>query len=86
MIADILQNGALPLVGVLIGFILGRRERNQRQPVAYRCDCGHSLSRHRPGDGKKVRTDCMYGNCSCQQYIGTRPIEDEFLAPRQLDQ
>lgn len=82
MIADILQSGALPLVGVLIGFILGRREWNQRRPVLYPCDCGHSLSKHR----KNKDTKCMHDNCSCQQYLGSRPVPDDYLAPKQLDQ
>lgn len=65
------------VVGTLAGFVIGRRERNLRAPVAYRCDCGHSLSKHRPGDGRKTETKCRHGNCMCQQYVGPRPIEWE---------
>jgi hypothetical protein len=62
---------AMTLGGVLVGFIFGRRERNQRRPVAYRCDCGHSMSMHHPGDNKKGKTTCM--KCDCRQYIGPEP-------------
>lgn len=75
-------DAVLPLAGVLVGFILGRRERNHRRPVMYACDCGHSLSMHHAGDGKKVSTSCT--ECGCRQYIGSRPIEID-LAPRQIN-
>lgn len=76
-------DSAVTVAGMLLGFILGRRERNFRRPVLYPCDCGHSLSKHRPGDGKKTTTDCM--ECSCRQYIGQRPINLD-LDPKQLGQ
>lgn len=75
-----IMDGVLPLVGALLGFIVGRRERNLRRPVLYPCDCGHSLSKHE----EKGRCRARSGNCECRQYIGQRPVEID-LAPRQID-
>lgn len=66
-------DGVLPLIGVLGGFILGRRERNLRHPIAYRCDCGHSLAKHKDGTTTHG-TRCV--ECSCKQYVGMRPVEE----------
>jgi hypothetical protein len=60
---------AVTIGGVLVGFILGRRERNQRRPIAYPCDCGHSMSMH----NKDGRCRDKRGNCGCQKYIGPEP-------------
>lgn len=56
------------IIGVLLGFILGRRERNLRAPILYRCECTHSLAMHHAPVGY-----CRKGNCACAQYVGPIP-------------
>jgi hypothetical protein len=60
---------------VLVGFVFGRRERNLKKPIVYRCECSHSLALHNDGTGKAKSTSCNKGSCGCRQYIGTRPVE-----------
>lgn len=64
---------AITLGGVLLGFILGRRERNLRKPASpYMCDCKHPFSMHnRKGECKYLSG--KIGSCDCQQYTGIRP-------------
>lgn len=66
----------ITLGGVLLGFILGRRERNLKRPTTYRCECQHSLAMHKDTarKDKSLDTRCMKGNCVCQQYVGPRPV------------
>lgn len=73
-------DSAVALGGVLLGFIIGRRERNLRRPTLYPCDCSHSLSKHRDSTRKNGTKDTSCMECSCQQYIGQRPVD-----PLQLD-
>lgn len=67
-----------PLGGVLIGFVLGRRERNlKRLPTSpYTCDCGHVLSLHTE-KGRCRHKAGKYDECDCQKYVGHRPMEIE---------
>jgi hypothetical protein len=61
-------DATMTVIGVMVGFILGRRERNQRRPIAYPCDCGHAKSMH--ANGEDI---CHKGTCSCRTYIGPEP-------------
>jgi hypothetical protein len=75
MIEALLDSSALGLIGVLLGFILGRRERNLRRPTSmYTCDCRHALALHNQ-KGRCQRKAATINACDCQQYVGPRPME-----------
>lgn len=70
------------LVGLVVGYGFGQKVKHARQAlqtknprVAFRCDCGHTLSGHDPTTN--VCT-CAWKTgsslpCACKQYIGPRP-------------
>lgn len=75
--------GALELLGVLVGFALGRVARSNRRPrpPSYRCACDHVLSYH-DDEGCHATEDNWKGQpvrCQCRRYVGDQP-------PPQLDE
>jgi hypothetical protein len=76
------------------GFLTGRLARRRSPasaPLAAICGCGCSLALHDPKTGvyhgQIKRGSAMdgyyYEPCTCQQYVGPKPIEDLF-APQYL--
>jgi hypothetical protein len=82
-----------------VGFVAGRLQRRPRTPppaVTPLCGCGHPLSQHDRETSTcyaELRRDTFDKRggwsghngvpCTCQQYVGPRPI-DEVFAPRLL--
>ena len=79
--------------GILgVGFLAGRRGRRKSPapPQAF-CGCGHGLEQHDPearvckAEVTRGKYDSLgewvgytYAPCTCQQYVGPKPLEEMF--------
>jgi hypothetical protein len=87
----------IAVVILMTGFVLGRLRRTSTAAKAVEavCGCKHGLHMH-ADDGKcheinliPYSWDSRYGQanrwnevaCTCQKYVGPRPIEDYFATP-----
>lgn len=87
----------IAVVILMTGFVLGRLRRTTKEPpkIEALCGCGHGLHMH-DDDGKcreikMIPTRWEYHSdrpyrwdqvpCTCQKYVGPRPVEDYFATP-----
>lgn len=86
-----LTGAAILGVGMQIGYLLGRRDRQRANPEPV-CGCGHHRALHDARgrcavavQRKVQRSDAEWrtelADCACQQYIGPEPISSLWTPP-----
>lgn len=84
-----IEGAAILLVGLVAGYIAGRRNRRTPAPntTGAVCSCHHPRGQHLDGKGAcqtkskvTVNGTQMFVPCSCQLYDGPEPLP-QFYAP-----
>lgn len=72
--------------GILgVGYLAGRitRRRAAPAPTQALCGCGHGLEQHdlqaHACKAEVPRGNYTYVPCTCQQYVGPKPLEEMFV-------
>lgn len=96
----LLVGAGILLAGALVGYPLGRRDRNARKEPEPVCGCGHHLATHDPetlkcsaavsvsqyrAGGDWIGED--WKSCACRKYVGPMPtdmLETLLRMPSQL--
>ncbi|HET9144092.1 hypothetical protein [Actinophytocola sp.] len=78
--ASLAVGAAILVLGYLFGRVGRSRRASRTGSPSYVCGCRHHLSLHDPTTGACKASDYSvaqdrYRPCSCQQYIGERPLD-----------
>lgn len=69
------------LVGMLLGFLWGRRSGSNEQPVRYaKCHCTHGIQCHKNRGKGECAVDVGKAGCACRFFVAVEPTVEEVLA------